>query len=103
RMMCCDGDRVQITKAHRLGRGRMMARRTHQSKSSLPAEGHVDRADCRSGSTSSVFFNARIVGRISIKIERLPQSLQMFRSMRPEIFFFGGDLRFNRGPMGVLL
>src|SRR6516165_1621742 len=99
RVMGSDRDRVQIAKAHRLVRGRVMARRTHQGKSFFTAEGHVNRADRRSRSTSSVFFNARIVGRIGIKIDRLPQPLQMLRSMRPENFLFGSDPWFHPDPI----
>src|SRR6516164_9769157 len=102
RVMGSDRDRVQIAKTHRLGRGCVMARRTHQGKSFFTAEGNVDRADRRSGSASSVLFNTRIVGRIRIKIEWLPQPLQMFRSMRPENFLFGSDPRLHPDPVWAL-
>src|ERR1700751_568745 len=103
RVMGSDRDRVQIAKAHPLGRGCVVARWTHQGKSLFTAEGHVDRADRLSGSSSSVFFNARIVGCISIKIEWLPQPLQMFRSMRPENFLFGSNPRFHPDPIWALV
>jgi hypothetical protein len=73
-----DRDRVQIAEPHRLRWSRMMAGRPHQRKSFSTAERQIDCTDRRSSSTSGVFFNSRIIGSISIKIDRLPKTLQKF-------------------------
>src|SRR5260370_2874527 len=79
---CCEcvigsnRDRVQITKTHRSGRSCVMAGRTHQRETFSTAQRQIYRTDCRSGSTSSVFFNSGIVRSIRVEIYRLPKALK---------------------------
>jgi hypothetical protein len=67
-----------------------MARRTHQSKSLLPSERQIDGADGRSDGQAGVFYNAWVIRSVSVKIERLPKSLQVFRQVHAKNLFFSG-------------
>jgi tellurite resistance protein TehA-like permease len=79
----------------------MMAWRTHQRKSFSTAERQVDRTDRRSCSASGVFFNSWIVGSISIKIDRLPKTLEKFWVMGPQNFIFCCQAWFHPDPVGM--
>jgi hypothetical protein len=80
-----------------------MARRTHQSKGLLPSERQIDGADRRSGGKAGVFYNAWVIRSISVKIERLPKSLQVLWQVHAKNLLFGGESRFCPDPIGVFV
>jgi hypothetical protein len=66
---------------------------THQSKSVTTLKSQIDCTYCRPGGPSGVFFDARVIRGISIKIEWLPKALQVFLGMHPQDFLFRGESR----------
>jgi hypothetical protein len=68
----------------------MVPGRTHQRKALLTAKGQINGPNGRSGGAQGVFLNTGIIGCITVEIESLPQSLQMFRVVDSENFLSRG-------------
>ena len=97
-----DRDLIQITKAHRLTGRRMVARWTHQRKRRPTGLARMPgRCDGRSHGRARMVLNPGKIGRIRIKITRLPHAFQVRRSVRKEQQLIGRRLTFGDTPLPI--
>lgn len=92
-LQCGDRDIVQITKTHDLIAGGVVTGGTHKAQGSFTESRATHRFQGRAGGCTRVVGDARIRGRVRIKILRVIEAGQMFRGMRAKnggIFRGGG-------------